>query len=615
MSGPTPDPTAFAELSGLRQPTLTADGRRLAFYSDETGRNALCWRERRTGERHRITGDAVPRDGSQPVAWGTASDRLLVHDDGRVVAVPADGGGPATTLVDHSGHTRVRAVGDRRLLYTAAPEGPVELFCRDTTSGQTHRLQTPEGAVQAAALGPDGWRVAAVVDDDNGSRLVVGDVDGAADRRLAVSGTETRTGLTAWFPDGRRLLAHDEADGRRRVVVVDTEADDGSRHLTDGDHPTHGVGVSPDGRWVLAVENRQCRCRPVWIDVPTGSCRRPETAAAVVGAGSPLGPAVFDDGAVVAETRSDRRTGIVELPVPAGTETEPSAETEATTETVVAPPSTPVDTDSFVRAEVVTVRASGDDEFHDQSGPAHDIECLLYEPAWRPRPAPAVVKIHGGPHTQARDEFNVFEQFLAALGYTVLVPNYRGSTGYGRSFRRAIRGDWGGLDQADVADAAEWLATRDGVDGDRLVAYGVSYGGYGVYSQLVRRPSLWARGVACVGFTHLPSLFRDTDGHYRPTLYRQMGDPREEGELWRRRSPLTHVDRVDAPVAALQGVDDDRCPFDQAERFYESLPQSVADDSRLVELRGGHGTTDTDRVEQVLRAVADFLGPASAAWE
>jgi len=606
VNGPTPDPTVFATLAEIRQPTVSNDGCRLAYYNDQTGRNELYWHDRSTGTCHQATEGTAPPDGGQPVSWATETG-LFVHDEGRVVTVSVDPDsmGERTVSIEHDGRVRLQSVGDQRLLYTAAPKGSIELYCRELVAAEGNRLQTPEGAVQAAVLGPDDRRVAATVSNGRGTKLVVGDTEReTVEREITVGGPKTKTGLTAWFPDGRRLLAHDDADGCRQVTVVDTEMDDDTR-LTDGRYPTHGVGVSPDGERVLAVETRRCRLHPVWIDTATGSYRRPDVDTGVVGAGSPLGSTVFDDGAVVARTCSDRRTSVAELPSP--------EKAESTPREIVSPPSTSIDTDAFVQAEVVTVPVSGEDRFHDQSGPSYDIECLLYEPAWRPSPSPAIVKIHGGPHAQARDSFNIFEQFLAALGYTVLVPNYRGSTGYGGSFRRAIHGDWGGLDQADVADAAEWLADRDGINGDRLAAYGVSYGGYGVYTQLVRRPSLWARGVACVGFTHLLSLFRNAPKSYRAMLYKQMGDPRENGEHWQRRSPLSHVDRVTSPVAAVQAVDDDRCPFEQAERFYKSLPSTVTADSELVEVEDGHGTTDSSRIKEVLEAVSDFLGPADSA--
>jgi dipeptidyl aminopeptidase/acylaminoacyl peptidase len=90
------------------------------------------------------------------------------------------------------------------------------------------------------------------------------------------------------------------------------------------------------------------------------------------------------------------------------------------------------------------------------------------------------VMVHGGPHFRASKRFNLYVQFLVSRGYAVFQPNYRGSTGRGRSFEHAIHGDWGGMEQADVAAGGRWLMDRAWVDADRVAVFGGSYGGYSV---------------------------------------------------------------------------------------------------------------------------------------
>jgi dipeptidyl aminopeptidase/acylaminoacyl peptidase len=156
-----------------------------------------------------------------------------------------------------------------------------------------------------------------------------------------------------------------------------------------------------------------------------------------------------------------------------------------------------IDPDAFVEAESVTYESVDDLE----------IGALIYDSG--ERPSPAIVRVHGGPHGQSQKEFDAFTQFLASRGYTVLEPNYRGSTGRGREFKNLIHGDWGGGEQDDVAAGAEWLQDRDWIDEARIAVLGGSYGGYSVYMQLTTKPDLWTTGVARVGITDLHALYEE----------------------------------------------------------------------------------------------------------
>lgn len=226
--------------------------------------------------------------------------------------------------------------------------------------------------------------------------------------------------------------------------------------------------------------------------------------------------------------------------------------------------------------------------------------------------SPVVVRVHGGPHYHVKREFDRHAQFLAARGYVVLQPNFRGSTGRGREFETAIHGDWGGMEQADVAAGARWIAGKEWVDEDALAVFGISYGGYSVYSQLVQYPELWDAGVAWVGMTDLPALYEESMAHFRAMLREQLGDPEDEAALWRERSPITHVEAIEAPLLLLHGVNDPRCPVSQARRFRDALEErrgwTEGDEFEYRELgETGHGSTDIDHRERVFELLAAFL--------
>jgi dipeptidyl aminopeptidase/acylaminoacyl peptidase len=221
--------------------------------------------------------------------------------------------------------------------------------------------------------------------------------------------------------------------------------------------------------------------------------------------------------------------------------------------------------------------------------------------------------VHGGPHFHASRRFDVYVQFLVSQGYTVLQPNYRGSTGRGRAFKQRIYGDWGGMEQVDVRRGAEWLADRDGVDADRIAAFGGSFGGYSVYCQLTMHPGPWATGVAWIGITDLHRLYEDDMPHFKHQLRQQMGDPEDDHDLWRDRSPVEHVDGMEAPVYIVHGVNDPRCPVSQARLFRDALEErgwteGSDGDFEYEELsEEGHGSTDVEQKVRVFRLLADYL--------
>jgi dipeptidyl aminopeptidase/acylaminoacyl peptidase len=221
------------------------------------------------------------------------------------------------------------------------------------------------------------------------------------------------------------------------------------------------------------------------------------------------------------------------------------------------------------------------------------------------------VKVHGGPPSQSTQGFDIYTQFLVSQGYTVLEPNYRGSTGSGREFKNAINGDWGGMEQVDVRRGAEWLVENADVDPDRVAVFGGSYGGYSAYCQMTMHPEPWAAGVAWTGVTDLHALFEESMPQFKTTLKRYLGDPAENADLYRERSPVEHVDGVEAPIAIVHGVNDPRCPISQARRFRDALEErglSDPDDFEYTELgEEGHGSTDLDQKVRAFELVGDVL--------
>jgi dipeptidyl aminopeptidase/acylaminoacyl peptidase len=185
---------------------------------------------------------------------------------------------------------------------------------------------------------------------------------------------------------------------------------------------------------------------------------------------------------------------------------------------------------------------------------------------------PAVLYPHGGPTWQAYRAFVPFKQLLVDEGFAFIDVDFRGSTGYGRDFRRANHDEWGHADAFDMIDVARWAAEQPWCDG-RLAIYGGSYGGYLVLCALVEEPSLWRAGVDLYGDSEISESFRHGDRPGRLDLRRQMGSPddAERTESFRRGSPVYRAERIEAPLLLLHGRKDKRVVPLMTERMVEAL--------------------------------------------
>jgi dipeptidyl aminopeptidase/acylaminoacyl peptidase len=202
-----------------------------------------------------------------------------------------------------------------------------------------------------------------------------------------------------------------------------------------------------------------------------------------------------------------------------------------------------------------------------------EIEAVVYPPAddAAPGSVPALVKPHGGPTAFDRFRFDWRAGYLAALGYAVVLPNYRGSDGYGRAFRMANDRDWGGGDLDDVVAAADALADAyDAVDGDRAGIYGGSGGGLMTVNALGRTDRFDA-GAAFYGVYDYESFVDDTDDVGWQLMKRELGDLATDVENYRDASPMRHVETVEAPLLVLHGEEDARVPTSQSEQLVEQL--------------------------------------------
>ena len=198
------------------------------------------------------------------------------------------------------------------------------------------------------------------------------------------------------------------------------------------------------------------------------------------------------------------------------------------------------------------------------------VPALLFNPAGQ-KPLPTILIIHGGPDWLFEMTWYPLMAHLASRGWVVLAPNYRGSTGYGRSWQAASRYDFGGVDTDDVAAGALFLIKQGLADPQRIGITGRSHGGYLTTSCMTRYPELWAVGSAVVPFLN----WFTNHAEIRPDLQHwdieNFGDPVENHDLWYERSPSFFLDRLTAPLQLICGGTDVRCPISDSIQARDAL--------------------------------------------
>ncbi len=222
---------------------------------------------------------------------------------------------------------------------------------------------------------------------------------------------------------------------------------------------------------------------------------------------------------------------------------------------------------------------------------------------------PLIVKVHGGPTSQARSNFSPEAQFYASRGYAFLEVDHRGGTGYGRAYRDLLNGAWGTWDVQDNASGAQHLVDQGLADAKRLVILGGSAGGYTVLQSLVDKPGFWRAGVCLYGISNQFTLALMNAAWKFEARYSEMllGVLPDAEALYRDRSPLFHADRITDAVIVFQGEDDPVVPKEQADSIVAVLRRRGVPHEYHVFPGEGHGWRKPETIERYYALVVDFL--------
>jgi len=213
-------------------------------------------------------------------------------------------------------------------------------------------------------------------------------------------------------------------------------------------------------------------------------------------------------------------------------------------------------------------------------------------------PTPLVLLVHGGPWHRDTWGFDGSAQWFANRGYATLQVNFRGSTGYGKSFLHKGDGEWGvGAMQHDLTDAVRWAVGEGIADAANVCVYGGSYGGYACLAGLAFTPELYKCGVDIVGPSNIKTLLDSIPAYWGPLrndMLLKIGDVDADEEFNKKISPLFHVDRIQKPLLIGQGANDPRVKRAEADQIAFSMRDKGIPVEYVLYPDEGHGFARPD---------------------
>lgn len=530
--------------------------------------------------------------------WTPDGDALVVAcEDGQLWRVPV-AGGRARRLTDHDSNRRAEAPA-------VAPDGTFVAYLLDQAEvwmvgldagGPLRRLDDgscdfcfdPAVSPRSDQVVWMGWSVPDMPWDGARIHGVALGAD-AVHHRPAVGRPGAAAQQPRWTPAGELLSVRDET-GWANVWLDDRVlVDEPFEHAG----PTWGTGQrsfvsSPDGRTVAFTRNESGFGRLCVVDVESGgvttvgrgvhgqlSWRGGRLAALRSGARTPTEVVVYDT----------RRDGWPRQRVAVG----------------------PVS--GWERADLVEPEPA---VFEASDG------ATLYARRYVAGHGRTLCWVHGGPTDQWQVEFLPRVAYWQARGWDVLVPDPRGSTGHGRAYQQALRGRWGELDTADVADVLRASHQRGTSRAETTVLVGGSSGGLVVLGVLAGHRGLAAAGVVSYPVTDLASL-TEVDHRFEAHAPLSLVGPLDDVDRYRQRSPLSHAHEIDVPLLVMHGDLDPVVPLRQSLDLVDAMRRAGRDVELQVMQGEGHGfrrpanrLAEYELVERFLERIVPSAAPEPA---
>lgn len=591
----SPDGWSLSLITAVSRPRnhrLSPDGTQIAFIWDREDLSDIYvmpiaggWPKRMTTRRPPVAywDDEVPR-------WSPNGEWLSFTMERRVYIVPVGGGLPRkiSGFSIESYAAGWMPDGDHLLVMVERDE-TVQLVLTDRDGSWPKGLVTQAGDVREAIPSPDGRTVAFTFDPrGDPNRRDIRIVDIRSGKIDVLTGSPGQKDFwPRWSPDGSTILFISGRTGSDELWL--TRADgSGLQQLTHLNMDSSEPSWSMDGNKIAVTINRGGAYDLGILEINSGEINFLKTGKGIFSRPQWAPDASY----LTVEFESPVESpNLHRIEFPGGRQTPLTYSMLPALEKL-----------SLAMPEPVAYKSK--DEL--------EIPSLYFHPE-HPNGA-AILYPHGGPSSQYCYEWDPLTQYLVAKGYTFIMPNYRGSTGYGLEFEQRNYGQWGQGDMQDCLAGASFLASLDWVTPERIAIYGASYGGYMVACCLARDPDyLFACGISKFGDAHLETSWALCSRELRYYTEKMIGHPAKNREAYYDGSPIYQVENIQSPVLILHGLEDDIVPPEASEDWVEALRH--ADKTFEYKTYAGetHGflkrVTQMDAYERIERFLDWYLMP------
>jgi dipeptidyl aminopeptidase/acylaminoacyl peptidase len=570
----------------IRNHRLSPDGQTIACIKDGESLSDLFTLPTKGGWLARLTTNraAVPYWADEIPQWSPDGKWLAFSLDEHVHIVPALGEIPKKVTDTWSGSSSPKWMPDSKSLIVSVERDDADQLALVTLDLSQARLLTTEsnGDHWDAQPSPDGSQILYVLrrfDDINRLDICLFDLASGKHRTL-YGRSKTRAWYPRWSPDGKRIVFICQQDGHDDLWLINPDGT-GLSQLTRLGYDISWPTWSPDGKTLVCAVNEAGAFNLILVDPASG-----KTVSLLAGQGCYSNPQWSGDGTFI--------TFEYESPVSAPEIYRIDLTTKVATQL----------TFSTLPA-ISAVKLAMPERVAYPSIDGLEIPAFLFKPE-KPNKA-GIVYVHGGPSSQSVLEWDLLVQYLAAKGYTILLPNYRGSTGYGVEFEHNNYGDWGGGDTQDCIHGAKFLA-QTGVDPARIAIMGGSYGGYMTICALSRDPEYhFACGITKFGDSNLYSSWAQCNRELR--LYTEifLGHPRDHPKVYLEGSPLYQVENIKKPVLIMHGLLDDIVPPESSEEWVEALKKHGKQFEYKTYAGEPHGFLQRKNYSDALERIERFL--------
>ncbi|MBS0580317.1 MAG: S9 family peptidase [Proteobacteria bacterium] len=392
--------------------------------------------------------------------------------------------------------------------------------------------------------------------------------------------------------NGRSVYVLTDEDGEvAQLKLKDPLTHDDQRICPASPWEVEDFDVSADGRYVACIFNEDGRSRLVVLD----TVARSEVALPGLPEGL-LGNPRFDKGgtrlAMSVETATAPRDAYVldieHARLERWTHSEPG----------------PLDTGTLLAPELVHFPT-----WDRTGGKQRTLSAWVYRPR-KGGPAPVLIDIHGGPEGQARPGWDPFVQFLVnELGYAVVLPNVRGSSGYGKSFLALDNGPLREDAVRDIGSLLVWIGVQPQFDRDKVVVMGASYGGYMALAAMVAYGERLRGGIDLAGISNFVNFLSNTAGYRRNLRRAEYGDERDTHmrAFLERISPLDNAARIRKPLLVAAGKNDPKVPVSESDQLVWRVRTGGNEVWYLLARDEGHGFARKANRDAYLETAAMFL--------